>query len=207
MSVDAKQRIIEGALKLFIKNGIKSITMDEIAESLSVSKRTIYEHFKDKKNLVFECVQLMDNYSDEKCKEFCESSENIVIYMMKNALFMQQNLKNVNVKFLEELQTLDIPSDYIKQKQMERQVKWEMRLAKGQKEGFIRPEMSPAIISTTFHEAIKFMVEKSRTDHPDASFYDLTRMFVGIMFRGIVTLKGLQVIEEYEKTNPTIFAQ
>lgn len=207
MSVDAKQRIIEGALKLFIKNGIKSITMDEIAESLSVSKRTIYEHFKDKKNLVFECVQLMDNYTDAKCKEICENSENIVIYMMKNALFMQQNLKNVNVKFLEELQTLDIPSDYIKQKQMERQVKWEMKLSKGQEEGFIRPEMSPAIISTTFHESIKQMVDKARTDHPDASYYDLTRMFVGIMFRGIVTLKGLQVIEEYEKNNPTIFAQ
>ena len=52
MSEDTSKRILDGALKMFTQNGIKSITMDEIAESLSISKRTIYENFKDKNTLV-----------------------------------------------------------------------------------------------------------------------------------------------------------
>ncbi|HOU69155.1 MAG TPA: TetR/AcrR family transcriptional regulator, partial [Paludibacteraceae bacterium] len=47
---DIRARVIEHAAKKFAANGIKSITMDEIAEQLGMSKRTLYELFKDKKN-------------------------------------------------------------------------------------------------------------------------------------------------------------
>ena len=53
--MDLKERIVQTALVLFGKYGIKSITMDEIASGLGISKRTLYETFKDKESILMEC--------------------------------------------------------------------------------------------------------------------------------------------------------
>ena len=54
--VELRERIILAAVELFTTNGIKSITMDEIAASLGISKRTLYEVFPDKETLLEECI-------------------------------------------------------------------------------------------------------------------------------------------------------
>ena len=45
-----EEKILDRAHELFVKQGIKSVTMDELAQSLGMSKRTIYEHYGDKKH-------------------------------------------------------------------------------------------------------------------------------------------------------------
>ena len=47
------EKILETAGSLFLKYGVKSISMDDIARELSISKKTIYNFFKDKKEMVF----------------------------------------------------------------------------------------------------------------------------------------------------------
>ena len=47
-----KKEILEQALKLFMRLGVKSMTMDDVATHLRVSKKTLYEHFTDKNDLV-----------------------------------------------------------------------------------------------------------------------------------------------------------
>lgn len=53
---ELRDRIIETASEAFTAHGIKSITMDDIAASLSISKRTLYEVFQDKESLLTECI-------------------------------------------------------------------------------------------------------------------------------------------------------
>ena len=53
---ELRERIIETAVKAFAAQGIKSITMDDIATSLGISKRTLYEVFPDKETLLEECI-------------------------------------------------------------------------------------------------------------------------------------------------------
>ena len=54
--VELKDRIIETASEAFTAHGIKSITMDDIAASLGISKRTLYEVFQDKESLLTQCI-------------------------------------------------------------------------------------------------------------------------------------------------------
>jgi len=56
--MDIRKKIIEEAGNLFMKNGIRVITMDSIALSLCISKRTIYENFKDKEDLIHNFLTL-----------------------------------------------------------------------------------------------------------------------------------------------------
>ena len=51
-----KDHIIKTATKLFLKNGIKSVTIDRIVKELHTSKRTVYNHFKDKTALLTACL-------------------------------------------------------------------------------------------------------------------------------------------------------
>ena len=66
MNLDAKNRIVECSLKMFLEKGIKSITMDMIAAELAISKRTIYEYFENKEQLVLSCLELFGNKIKEE---------------------------------------------------------------------------------------------------------------------------------------------
>lgn len=53
---ELRERIVETAMNAFTSHGIKSITMDDIAASLGISKRTLYEVFSDKESLLKEGI-------------------------------------------------------------------------------------------------------------------------------------------------------
>ncbi|MBQ4036052.1 MAG: TetR/AcrR family transcriptional regulator [Paludibacteraceae bacterium] len=204
MSEDTSKRILDGALKMFTQNGIKSITMDEIAESLSISKRTIYENFKDKNTLVFECLKYMDQIIDTKMKQICRECDNTMVEMMATTQEMQRILKSVNPKFLNDVKGLNLPNDYCRQKEMERQIRYEMRLTKGQEEGLIRKELPVTLLSTSISEGIRQMAEKAIKENPSIQIYKIINTFIKIFYRGIATEKGLKIIENYEKENPSV---
>ena len=52
MPTDKEQQLIEGAMSIFMRYGIKSVNMDDVARQLGVSKKTLYLHFKDKEDLL-----------------------------------------------------------------------------------------------------------------------------------------------------------
>lgn len=189
---------------MFTQNGIKSITMDEIAESLSISKRTIYENFKDKNTLVFECLKYMDQIIDTKMKQICRECDNTMVEMMATTQEMQRILKSVNPKFLNDVKGLNLPNDYCRQKEMERQIRYEMRLTKGQEEGLIRKELPVTLLSTSISEGIRQMAEKAIKENPSIQIYKIINTFIKIFYRGIATEKGLKIIENYEKENPSV---
>lgn len=53
MTPPQKERIIDQAMHMFVSQGIKSVRMDDIAQQLGVSKRTLYEMFGDKEGLLY----------------------------------------------------------------------------------------------------------------------------------------------------------
>ena len=57
-----KENIIHHASKMFVEQGIKAVRMDDIAQELSVSKRTLYELFNDKEELIYQCIR---HYSED----------------------------------------------------------------------------------------------------------------------------------------------
>src|SRR6201996_5981475 len=80
------ERIIEGGEELFLKAGIKSVTMDDIAKHLGISKKTIYHFFKDKNELVVALVKKKLKEDETQMDDIIARSENVIggmIDMMK----------------------------------------------------------------------------------------------------------------------------
>lgn len=57
MPTDKEQQLIEGAMSIFMRYGIKSVNMDDVARQLGVSKKTLYLYFKDKEDLLSQVVR------------------------------------------------------------------------------------------------------------------------------------------------------
>ena len=167
MSDEVSRKILEGALKMFTQNGIKSITMDDIAISLSMSKRTIYEKFKDKNTLIFECLKYMDEVIDTKLVQISSNCSNTMIEMMATTQEIQRLVKKVSPNFWKDIKNVDLPNDYCRQKELERQVKHEIRLTKGQEEGLIRKDIAVNLLSTSISDGIRQMAEKAIKENPD----------------------------------------
>jgi len=76
--MDTKERIIIESLKLFMRFGIRSITMDTIAKNLGTSKRTIYELFKNKDELLESCIVHRMAEEEKNNAEIMKNSANII---------------------------------------------------------------------------------------------------------------------------------
>src|SRR5687768_7244981 len=76
--MEIRDRIKQKAEELFRKYGIRSITMDEIASQLGISKKTIYQYFADKHQLVEAVITDIINYNQGQCKCYSEDATNAV---------------------------------------------------------------------------------------------------------------------------------
>src|SRR4030088_2070262 len=76
--MEVKERILEKATDLFMRYGIRSITMDEIAAQLAISKKTIYQFFTDKDAMVEAVVNEEMKHNEEGCRGFSATAENAV---------------------------------------------------------------------------------------------------------------------------------
>ncbi len=89
-----KEQIIIKSAELFLTLGFKSVTMDDIASEMGISKKTIYVHFKNKTKLV-EAVSfyLFENIC-EGIDRICEASANPIEELYDIKMFVMQHLKN-----------------------------------------------------------------------------------------------------------------
>lgn len=75
---ELRERIILTAMEAFSANGIRCITMDDVAASLGISKRTLYEVFADKESLLEACVLKKQAEGDSYVEEVYAQSGNVL---------------------------------------------------------------------------------------------------------------------------------
>ena len=93
-----KNTIIEVATDLFLKNGIKTVTLDRITSELHTSKRTIYTHFSDKTDLLKSCLNTYHARVRKENEEVIRNSENAIEAMghLHQHIVNRANVTNPN---------------------------------------------------------------------------------------------------------------
>ncbi len=76
--VEVRERIIVESGLLFGKYGIRSMTMDALAEEMGISKRTIYERFRDKDTLLLEVIRYYKKQTKENAHNLIDQSDNAI---------------------------------------------------------------------------------------------------------------------------------
>jgi AcrR family transcriptional regulator len=192
-----KEQIIRKAADMFLSLGFKSVTMDDIAHNMGISKKTIYQHFENKPELVEAVTMHLYGVISTGIDEICSHDKNAVeeLYEVKN--FVMHHLKNESASPLYQLQKY-FPTVFscLRQKQFDKmQTCVVANLSKGIEMGLYRPDIDIDFIGRIYFVGMSgikdgdiFPATRYRND-------ELTEKYLEYHLRGIVTPKGLKILE------------
>lgn len=184
---------------MFFKYGIRSITMDEIAESLGISKRTLYESFSNKEELLKECLEAkhIENtvFRDVLMKEFPNDPLEIMHQHFRQVII---TLNSLHPNFFNDLKKYHsgLWKKQIESKQDENMAFTRQMIEKGIKTGVFRESADGEILSRMMHSMMQIMSADElfpETRYPRA---EVARQIMLCFIRGMATIKGLEIIDK-----------
>jgi Transcriptional regulator len=191
-----RERIVQESSKLFFKNGIRSVTMSDIAVYLGISKRTLYEVFKDKEELLEVCINAHMEKVDLEIRELLVNSENVIESMMRIYRSHLTEVHNTNKSMIYDLKKYH-PRLYDKIENMQRSgVSLMVPLhEKGIEQGLIRPEINFEICTWLMKSQFKMLMEGEFIPIERYDMNEFVRTIILNFVRGIATPKGNELID------------
>ncbi|MCF2496135.1 TetR/AcrR family transcriptional regulator [Dyadobacter chenhuakuii] len=189
-----KERIIKSALSLFWRYGIKSVTMDDIAKDLGISKRTIYQHYSDKEAILALVIQ--KEIMDQKCEieKLEEKAANPIEQIMHSSTQMQNTLSEMNPALL-----YDLKKYYPKAWEQFETYKHEFllknireNLVSGIEQGLYRPDIDVDILALLRIEQIVLAFDPTVFPQKKFSMMHTQMQFLLHFLRGILSEKGFE---------------
>ncbi|MFM8833946.1 MAG: TetR/AcrR family transcriptional regulator, partial [Cytophagales bacterium] len=101
---DTREKILKGAEVLFTRYGVRSISMDDIARHLSVSKKTLYQHFADKDELVTMVSKSHMHADRMEYEQITKNAENAIDELHKIAICLKRDMEEMNPTLLHDIQ-------------------------------------------------------------------------------------------------------
>ncbi|MEO9571396.1 MAG: TetR/AcrR family transcriptional regulator [Polaribacter sp.] len=196
-----KDKILEKAQQMFLNLGFKSVTMDEIASSLGVSKKTIYKYFKNKTELVAEVTNLMFSSICTGIDSICALKKNPIEEVFDIKRLIISNLKDEKSSPQYQLQKY-YPKIYasISKKQFDiMQVCVIENLNDGIQQGLYRENIDVTFISRIYFSGIMSIKDKDLFPLNDYSMNTLMNYYLDYHLRAICTEKGLKQLENQLK--------
>lgn len=195
-----REKIIEKAGELFLKLGFKSVTMDDIASELGISKKTLYKYFNNKQSLVEETTSTLHNscfiiINTIANQGFNAIKENFEIKKMFKEMF--QNASSSPIYQLKKY----YPKIHKKAMQKEMVLFSEClrkNVEKGKIEGYYRNDINIELV-TQFYFSLVFSVHESTIEN--YKIPKLEQEVLAYHTRAIATQKGLEELENQLKNN------
>ena len=199
--MEVKEKIISGARQLFTKYGIRSITMDMIAEQLGVSKRTIYENFKDKDELLKYCIDEGMTEQRAKIYELIKNSENVIDATFNFIKYSINIYKTFNLLFFYDIQKYypelcELKIKHNDKQNLDRTIEL---LNQGKSEYLFRNEINVEIVARLISEQFKILNNQDVFPESKFSKIEVFENIVINFIRGIATEKGFLLIEKYNR--------
>ena len=200
MRMDIKERIIVESGKLFVKYGIRSMTMDALSEEMHISKRTIYEHFRDKDALLLEVVRYhkkMEAREAHRIIDGCDSAIEAMFRIMKRSV---RQMRQLNPLFLHDFRKYH-PGvwDRLSEHSDIRDFSVTLNLLEtGVRQQVFRNDIHIDIVNRTLHELFDLFGPDSPLTQGDYSRKELFDHMIIPYFRGISTEKGQALLEKHK---------
>ncbi len=208
--MEMKEKIAERASELMQQFGIRTVTMDDISRDLGISKKTIYQYFKDKKELVNTITSIHLNLEKERFEGTATTSDNSVHELIMVSQCLRESMKDMKMSLMNELQKF-----YPEAWQMYEDFKAEVMLEsitavikRGQKEGLFRAEVDPYLIAVMRIEQVQTFIMRNLFPREKYSLYDAQMQLFDHFIHGLFTIEGHQLFNDYTtskiKTNETL---
>src|ERR1700743_251812 len=197
------ERIVTGSEKLFLKAGIKSITMDDVAKHLGMSKKTIYQFFKDKNELVVALVNKKLKDDEDQMAAIISQSGNVIEEMINMMKCSEDIFSRINPIVIHDLQKYH-PEAWKEFQDFKSGVlvhTLEQLLNKGIKQGYIRPDIDVKIIARMRVAQVELGFNAALFPIAEFSIWKVQYQLLEHFNYGICTLKGYKLLNQYKNIN------
>lgn len=190
-------RIVKKASELFLMHGIRSVTMDNIATEIGISKRTLYENFADKDALLLKTLEYQKEQGKKNKEKLAKIYSNSFELSLKEYELTLQGIRAVNRNYLRDLRRYHPQvAGFFERNKKESMAEMILLTEKGQAEGYIRPELNSKILALLLRIQLEGLMTCNEIDK-DFAFIDVFQTIVLNYARGIATSKGLELLEKH----------
>ena len=190
-----KSHVVQAAAAAFNEKGIKSVRMDDLAASLSVSKRTLYELFGDKEELLLEVVRIHGEEMRGYMRDVAAKAENVLEVILAFYTRTVDDFQGTNRAFFEDIKKYPKVVNYLEAGRKENIQSAIAFYKKGVEQGIIRDDVNFTIVQEMIHGQMDMLMRSEQT-----SSYSLVEIFETVVFmhmRGISTEKGLKIVNDF----------
>lgn len=190
-----KEKILSAAMALFAEKGIKAVKMDDIANSLSISKRTIYEICENKEDLLFEGVKKRKSAQQEALREFAEGADNVMDIILHSFRLTIEQFKFTNPVFYSDLMKYPRIMRYFEEDKKKSQKQFREFLHRGIGEGYFREDVNYDLIIYILSAQERYIMMSQLYN-----MYSMEEIFYNLIFIslcGICTNKGIEVLDGF----------
>lgn len=199
--METKDRLVQKAHDLFMRYGIRSVSMDEIATHLGISKKTIYQFFTDKDELVAAVVDVEIHKNEADCRNHHLLSENPVHEFWLGEEMVEELLRMMNPTLIYDMQKYH-PAAFRRFSEHKENFLSELinkNLQQGIAEGYYRPEINIPIVTKYRLASIFLLFNPDMFVLGKLQLIDVIREVTLLFLHGITTPKGQKLILKYNQ--------
>ena len=196
--MDLKEKILRTSLDLMMRIGPQSVTMDMVARDCGISKRTLYETFPNKHNLICDVIEYNQQQANAKFTQIFEQSANSFEALMGVYTVARELISKTSPVFLTDIKRLYPEAfDEYKTQELNHILSLAKIISKAKEEGLVLPGIKCKIAAYIFNNNMKYLHHMQDFPFPE---YSATEVFDGAFLnfmRGMATTKGQEIIEDY----------
>lgn len=198
--METKDRILVKSHEQFNRFGIRSVSMDDIAAALGMSKKTLYQHFADKEELVSACFSQVMEHNRHQCLIDQKRAENPIHEIFLAYDMMQEVFANMNPLVIHEMEKYH-PVAFKKFQEFKYGFLYSVisnNLERGIKEELYRPEIDIDVITRLRIEGVMLPFNTTVFPNNRTHLMHIEEQLFDHFLYGIATAKGQKLIQKYK---------
>lgn len=197
--MDPKQiELLEQIGSVFMRYGIRSVNMDDIAREIKVSKKTLYKYFKDKNDIVIQVMSGQCEMEKVMVANSLDSAENAIDALMNLTSVVSQKLKEVHPSIHYDLEKYYPEAWALFTNHKECFIKDSIatNLARGVKERIYRDNLNSEIIARLYAAKIDMLFDPTIFPPDQFSFPEVYLELMRYHIRGVANQEGMSYLKE-----------
>ena len=195
--METREKILDIAKEQFSKYGVRTVTMEDLARAAGISKKTIYQEFADKKDLVQAVFAKILAEDRKKMVDILEGEDMVIEHLVEMSQIMRERLNSINPMVIVEVQKYfpdtwrmfeEFKTDYIQEDIIK-------VLDRGIELGYFRPEIDSRIMAKARINQITSAFNPDNFTNPNFNFVEEQMVLMDHFLHGIFTEKGREAFQ------------
>jgi AcrR family transcriptional regulator len=190
--VETRQRILEIAMAQFARFGVRTITMEDLARQAGISKKTIYQEFEDKKDLVKAVFAAILEQDRKRLAFILEQGDGVIEHLVQTSKMMRERLTSINPLVILEVQKYFPEAWNLFESFKQETIQQDLIkvLERGKELGYFRPEIDSKVLARVRLTQVTSAFDPKNFAEPDYNLVEEQMIVLEHFLHGIFTEKG-----------------